>query len=251
MDSDLYFRVSLPDTALSPFVESFWMLRNTSDSDKEIIVLPDGRIDLILSHSATEPFHITLSGLETGPDYATLKAKTLMLAISFKLPAVEYIFGHTIANIVDYAAHLPADFWDFCAADLDDFELFYRKAARKIISLLPQETDSRKLELFNLIYESKGALSVSELAQKVYWSSRQIGRYFNQQFGLSLKAYCNILRFRASLEQIADGKFFPQSDFADQSHFIREVKKFSGVSPKELGRNENDRFIQLSAHRPG
>ncbi len=249
MDHEISFRLRKPDELIAPFVESFWMLRNDSNGDKEIVVLPDGRIDLIFSYSAAEPFHITLSGLETRPDYAVLGAGTLMFAISFKLPATEYILGHTIAAVLDYAVHLPGNFWGFDAGDLASFEQFCEKAGGKIASLLPLEWDSRKLELFRLIYESEGALAVEAMSRKVYWSSRQIARYFKEQFGLSLKVYCNILRFSASLRHIAEGKFTASPDFTDQSHFIREVKRFSGVSPKELRRNKDDRFIQLSAHR--
>ena len=247
MDNSIEFKLSKPGKSLSDFVESFWLLQSRSDSDKEIIVLPDGRIDLIFSQSATEPFHITLSGLETYPNQAMLKPKTLMFAISFRLLATEYIFHDTISNLLNYAEALSVDFWDFNADDLKDFDLFCEKASRKIGSLLPKETDSRKQKLFDLIYSSKGSLAVKELSEKVYWSSRQINRYFNQQYGISLKAYCNILRFRASLEHIAQGKLFPELHFTDQSHFIKEIKKFSGVSPKELKRNQNDRFIQFSA----
>ncbi len=246
MDTDLDFELVKPDDSISPFVESFWMLRNRSDSDKEIIVLPDGRIDLIFSQSATEPFHTTLSGLETQLDNAVLKARTLMFAVSFKLLATEYILHSPVAPILNYAEHLPAGFWDFGAADLEDFPLFCKKVSEKVRSLLPQETDGRKMALFNLLYESKGAVTVRQLSQSVYWSSRQIARYFHQQYGLSLKAYCNILRFRASLDHLAEGKLFPALNFADQSHFIKAVRKFSGVSPKELKRNQDDRFIQFS-----
>ena len=93
---------------------------------------------------------------------------------------------------------------------------------------------------------SNGEIGVRALSEKVFWSSRQINRYFTQQLGLSLKAYCSILRFRASLQHIAQGKLFPQLNFADQAHFIKQIKKFSGVVPKELSKNKNDRFVLLS-----
>ncbi|HZX75304.1 MAG TPA: AraC family transcriptional regulator, partial [Cyclobacteriaceae bacterium] len=234
------------DKSLAAFVESFWQLQNHSASNKDVVILPDGRIDLFFSQSATEPFHITLSGLETHPDQATIATKTIMFAVSFKLLATEYIFKNTVSNLLDNAKHLPSDFWDFSANDLQDFDLFCKKASQKIQSLLPKEIDNRKKKLFDLIYSSNGSLTVSELSEKVGWSSRQINRYFNQQFGISLKAYCSILRFRASFHHIKDGKLFPQENFADQSHFIKEVKKLAGVSPKELKRNQNDRFIQFS-----
>ncbi|HSZ25256.1 MAG TPA: DUF6597 domain-containing transcriptional factor, partial [Cytophagaceae bacterium] len=208
MDNELAFKVIKPDKSLADFVESFWTLQNHSDTGKEIVVLPDGRIDLFFSQSTIKPFNITLSGIETHPEQAMLEARTVMFVISFKLLAIEYIFHNTISHILDYAIQLPTDFWNFNANDLNDFDLFCKKATRKIQSLLPKKIDNRKHKLFDLIYSSNGALTVTELSEKIFWSSRQINRYFNQQYGISLKAYCNILRFRASLEHIAEGKLF-------------------------------------------
>ena len=250
MVNALTYRLSKPPDILADFVESFWMLESGAEESKDIIVLPDGKIDLFFSRSSTEPFHVTLSGLETAPDQATLAPGTVMFAISFKLLAIEYILQKKVADLIDTATYLPSDFWGFNNDDLLDFEAFCRKAAATVQSFLPAEIDNRKRELFKLIYSTNGNMAVSELAEKVYWSSRQINRYFNQQFGLSLKAYCSILRFRASFTQISAGKLFPQENFADQSHFIREVKKLSGVSPKELKRNRNGRFIQFSVLDP-
>jgi len=246
MDGDFEYKIIKPDKSIADFVESFWLLQNHAGHNKEVVILPDGRIDLFFSQSATEPFDIILSGLETHPNQATLATGTVMFVISFKLLATEYIFQDAVSSLLDSAKYLPADFWDFNSKDLNDFDLFCEKATQKIQSLLPNEIDSRKQKLFDLIYASNGALTVNELSEKVCWSSRQINRYFNQQFGISLKAYCGILRFRASFNHIKNGKLFPQENFADQSHFIKEVKKLSGVSPKELKRNQNDRFVQFS-----
>jgi AraC-like DNA-binding protein len=140
---------------------------------------------------------------------------------------------------------LMNDFWGFHADDLNDFDMFCEKATLKIQSLLPKEIDERKRTLFEFIFATNGEISVKELSEKLFWNERQINQYFNQQFGVSLKAYCNILRFQASLSHIKEGKLFPQLDYYDQSHFIKEIKKFSGVSPKELFKNQNDRFLQF------
>ncbi|GAL87397.1 AraC-type helix-turn-helix domain-containing protein [Sporocytophaga myxococcoides] len=242
---DFEYKLLKPDKSIADFVESFWMLQNHSDYNKDVVILPDGRVDLFFSRSATEPFHITLSGLETQSDQAILTGKTIMFAISFKLPAIEYFFHNTVSTLLNNAKYLPVDFWGFNEKDIQDFDFFCEKAAQKIQTLLPREIDNRKRKLFDLIYASKGTLSVNALSEEVSWSSRQINRFFRQQFGLSLKAYCNILRFRASFPDIKEGKLFPQENFADQSHFIKEVKKLAGVSPKELKRNQNGRFIQF------
>lgn len=247
MDNDLEYNIVKPGKPLSDFVESFWFLRNHSGSDKETTGLPDGLIDVLLSRSTAAPFRIVQLGGLTQHEQATLPAGCVIFCISFKLLAVEYIFREPVANILNSGKLLPDDFWDFNENDLNSFDLFCKKASQKIQSLLPKAIDERKRKLFELIYAANGAITVKELSEKVFWSSRQINRYFNQQFGISLKAYCNILRFRASLEHIAQGKLFPEENFSDQTHFIKEVKKFAGVAPKELSKNKNDRFILLSA----
>ena len=240
-----------PEQNLVDFVDSFWMIENTSDSAKPTIGLPDGRVDLFLSKSSNEPFHITLLGVGTQHyEKAVIPANCVIFAISFKLLAVEYIIGETVADVLNNGKYLPADFWAFNENDLQNFTLFCQKASQKIQSLLPKEIDKRKQKLMELIYTSKGEQTVKELSEQVFWSSRQINRYFNQQFGLSLKAYCSVLRFRASLSHIAQGKLSPELNFTDQTHFIKEIKKFSGVVPKELFKNENDRFILLSTLVP-
>lgn len=247
MLNDLAYKIIKPGKPLSDFVDSFWFLHNRSNSNKETTGLPDGLIDVSLSKSAGKPFRIVQLGGLTQHEQATIPANCLIFCISFKLLAVEYIFGEAISGILNSGKILPGDFWGFTENDLQDFDLFVEKATQKIQSLLPKEIDERKRVLFGLIYSSNGAIAVKELSEKVFWSSRQINRYFNQQFGISLKAYCNILRFRASLEHIAKGKLFPEENFSDQNHFIKEIKKFSGVVPKELSKNKNDRFILLSA----
>lgn len=249
MSNDLEYKIIKPDKQLADFVDSFWFVRNHSDADKETIGLPDGLIDILLFKSATEPFRIVQLGGLTQYEQAKISANSVIFCVSFKLLAVEYIFREPISGMVNSGRILPEDFWGFTENDLQDFESFVEKATKKIKSLLPKEIDERKRKLFELIYESKGAITVKELSEKVFWSSRQINRYFNQQFGISPKVYCSILRFRASLEHIAKGRLFPEENFFDQNHFIKEVKKFAGVIPKELSKNENDRFILLSAIR--
>lgn len=247
MEDFLKYERVKPATVLQDYVESFWQLENTSPTGKNIVVVPDGRIDLFLSYSVKQGFHITLSGLETEPDSVNFEGNTKIFAISFRLLAVEYLLQTSIADLTNDIRMQPSDFWDFSETDLENFHDFCEKANRKMAELLSlKKIDERKLRLFHLINLHQGEITVHELAEKAGWSERQINRYFNDKFGLSLKKYCNILRFRASFGQIKEGKLFPELNFTDQAHFIREIKKFSGVTPKELTKNPNDRFIQFS-----
>jgi len=239
-------RSAAPEDPVAPFVQSFWMLENDSMNDIPSTVLPDGIVDLILFRSASDPFKMVLRGIDTEPSQVVIAAGTRMFAIGFKLPAIEYLFHAPIAGSLNGAGTLSNEFWQFGPGDLEDFGRLCEKATWKIRSVPTEGMDSRKKNLFDLIYASNGSLSVKTLSEEVYWSSRQINRYFNQQFGISLKAYCKILRFRASFEHIRQGKLFPEQNFFDQAHFIKEVKKLSGVLPKELKENKNGRFLQFT-----
>jgi AraC-like DNA-binding protein len=247
MTNDITLKTVDPAPALADFVESFWMIHNHSDTAREIVVLPDGRFDIIFTMAVNVPFHAVLRGLDTKPDQTVIPPGVTLFAVSFKLPAIEYLLDVKMASLLNDGYPLPAGFWNITRNDLEDFDAFCDKVSAQMLPLIKPGIDSRKKKLFDLIYGSNGSLTVKALSEKAYWSSRQINRYFNQQFGLSLKAYCNILRFRAALQQIREGKLFPEENFADQTHFIKEIKKFSGVAPKELSQNRNGRFILLSA----
>ncbi|MFA6277616.1 MAG: AraC family transcriptional regulator [Pedobacter sp.] len=241
------FKILKPSPPLSDFVESFWMLENPSDEAHETVGLPDGRFDIIFSYSPKEPYNVMQMGLGTEPGQHSIPPKIVMFAVSFKLLAIEYLLDMKAASILNTAHPLPNDFWGIAKDDLKNFEDFCEKVSTKMISLIKPNVDHRKKKLFDLIYSSSGSILVKELSDNVFWSSRQINRYFNEHFGISLKAYCNILRFKTSLHHIKEGKLFPELNFTDQTHFIKEVKKFSGVVPKELFKNQNDRFILLSS----
>lgn len=244
--NNLIYRAVKPDPTLTDLVESFWMLHNPTDQEQDVIVLPDGRIDLFFMFSPTVRYYVLLRGLDSEPGHSKILPKSTTFAVSLTLLAAEYLLNESVSDLVNKGAVLPVDFWGITANDLIDFDAFCDKVSARIRSLRQENVDERKRRLVHLLYSSNGSLPVKELADMVHWSSRQINRYFTHWFGLSLKAYCNILRFRASFGQLKEGKLFPEQNFTDQAHFIHEVEKYSGVSPKKLSQNSDDRFIQFS-----
>lgn len=243
MQHPLHFKLIQPDESIQDFVCCFSSLRNFSNRHQAVVV-PNGRIDLIFSKTQDRKIQVALLGLETQPKYPDQEVSDFC-SVSFNPLAIEYIFGFPVADLLNSGKRMPDDLWGFRIEDLDDFGVFCEKMTGKISSLLPEKVDERKRRLFELVFASDGEISIAELSEKISWSPRQINRYFNHQFGLPLKAYCKILRFQASLSHIKDGTLYPQLNFTDQSHFIKEVKQLSGVSPKELHQNKNDRFLQF------
>ena len=238
---------SLPDPSIAHFVHSFWMLENKTGKDIPSTILPNGMVDMTLMKIASGNWEMFLRGIDTLPSQITILADTKIFTIGLKLLAVEYLLGGSIKDVLNEGRKFTNDFWQFEESDLNNLEDFSNKATQKIRLVSNENIDSRKKKLFELIYSSHGSITVQELSKKVYWSSRQMARYFNQQFGISLKAYCKILRFGTSFKHISEGRLFPEQAFTDQNHFIKEIKKYAGVTPKELSKNKDDRFIDITA----
>ncbi|KAF2510657.1 helix-turn-helix transcriptional regulator [Flavobacterium zhairuonense] len=237
----------LPDASISHFVHSFWMVENKSGKDIPGTILPNGMADMTLMKMNSEDLEISIRGLDTVPSQVNIAKDVRIFSVGFKLLAVEYLFGDSIKEVLNGGKTIPNDFWQFDEIDTESLENFQKKVTRKINSISIKPIDDRKKKLFELIYVSHGTITVNELSEKVFWSSRQINRYFNQQFGISLKEYCKILRFGSSFKDLSEGKLYPELNFTDQNHFIKEIKKYSGVTPKELSKNTDERFMDILA----
>jgi AraC-like DNA-binding protein len=247
MNNNLEHIIQLPDNSLSDFIERFWMIRNTTHQNQEIVIVPDGRIDFMFMITEDKPFEANIIGLETEPSHHTVTHGTIIMGVGLKLLAVEYCLKCSIAAIVGNTMPLITPNLGIAETDLSNFNVFCHKIETALHLLIPSDVDTRKQTLFNALYATDGNLKIQEYSDKSFWTSREINRYFRKWFGVSLKEYCTVLRFRASLSHIKEGKLFPLDSFSDQPHFIREVKRLTGVTPKELFKRQNDRFIQLSA----
>ncbi|GAB3496177.1 hypothetical protein GCM10027341_14540 [Spirosoma knui] len=243
----LTIQSALPDPSISHFLHSFWFLENKTGKDVSATLLPNGMVDLVLMSVNSEYWELSLRGIDTVPGQVTIAANTTMFSIGLKLLAVEYLLGDSVNDVLNEGRSLTNDFWQFEAGDVSSLETFLTKATKRIQTITTEHIDNRKKKLFDLLYASHGSIPVAELSKNASWSSRQMNRYFNQQFGLSLKSYCTILRFAASFKHISEGRLFPEQNFTDQNHFIKEIKKYAGVTPKELSKNTDGHFIDLVA----
>lgn len=243
------YREIKQDGFLSHFVQCFWEYE-TIDSDQNHTILPDGYFDLIAIFEHTILKTVVLTGVWTKPTNIFIPESTKYFAIRFKLLAAEYLFRDEIKSILDATKPLPHAFWGINKYESNEFDKFVSDISNSLEHAVKhlKEIDIRKLKLFEHIYQNKPAF-VSELSENAVWSSRQINRYFNHQFGFPLKEFLRMVRCRKSYSDIAKGELFPQDDYFDQPHFIKEVKKYTGATPTELYKNKDDRFLQLSTIR--
>lgn len=168
--------------------------------------------------------------------------------VRFKVLAPEYIFRREVGSLLQSREQQPIDFWNVNRFDFSSLERVkeqYEAVIRQIIEANKEQIAHKKMRFSELLYESDGNLTVKQVADHAGWSSRQINRYMNKYLGVSLKSYLNIQKCYTAFLQIREGIFFPEEGYYDQAHFIREVKKHTGETPKKLYKELDDRFIQL------
>lgn len=243
------YREVKPNGLLSNFIQCFWEYDN-AETETEHTILPDGYFDLIAEFKNNTFVALNLTGVWTQPVNVILPKSTKIFAIRFKLLAAEYLFQQEIKSILNTTKPLPFNYWNINKYQSNEFENFVSGITNNLNNSMKhlKEIDNRKLKLFDIIYANK-PITVKEVSQSVFWSSRQINRYFNTKFGFPLKEFLNIIRFKSSYKHLSNGELFPDNAYFDQAHFIKESRKYSGTTPKELYKNKNDRFLQLSKNK--
>ncbi|KAA0993521.1 helix-turn-helix transcriptional regulator [Dyadobacter aurulentus] len=101
-----------------------------------------------------------------------------------------------------------------------------------------QKADLLIADSVKKIKAANGLINVRNLSDSLYISLDAFEKRFRKSVGTTPKRFADIVRMQALITQVeATGTLLePALDagFFDQSHFIRDFKKFTGLTPKEL-----------------
>ena len=92
----------------------------------------------------------------------------------------------------------------------------------------------------NLILNANGAISIKEVRDKLCVAERTLERHFLEEIGVTPKQFAKIIQFSSSINQITESNYYNLTEigydngFADQSHFIKSFKRYTGKTPKEF-----------------
>lgn len=100
-----------------------------------------------------------------------------------------------------------------------------------------------KMELLmsvkDMVYESDGLETVSNMSEKTGYTERYINKVFVEKMGFSPKTFCKIIQFQRALEYLNYGtpenmtKAAVDLGYYDQAKFIRDFKEYGGVTPHQ------------------
>lgn len=169
-------------------------------------------------------------------------------AFGFKLKPIALfpLFGLSACEITDQVLSLDQiEANGHLYADILNNSILSKEA--KMDEILRILTTSRELpgnklleELLTDIHQTKGEAPISDLLDKYDIGYKRSERLFKQYVGLTPKIYARIIRFNHSIRQGMVGNrshltdIAYQSGFFDQTHFIKETKRFTGRTPSEL-----------------
>ncbi len=100
--------------------------------------------------------------------------------------------------------------------------------------------DSISKSSVEVLLNLKGQVSVDELSNQLGISKRQLERKFSSAIGLSPKQLSKMIRLQATLKRLEQKRFTSLTALAydggyfDQSHFIKDFKEFTGMSPRQF-----------------
>lgn len=246
-----------------------WLFESSGKlvADEMGLIVPNGNLKLTISFQngiiasvndqtfTSQERGITLTGFIDVPVYLNVERDTATETIGVEFtPKGAYLFFHFPLNEIQNKIYSLDDVLGKTGKHLIDEVNNAGSIQEKIAALQGFLIRQLSLQKEDLIFEycvdriisTKGKMTVKELEKKTGYSSRWLNMKFNERLGVSPKNFASVIRFKQYYEALVNGKekAFFKNDFYelyyDQSHFIKDFKRFTGLSPTKLERLTNE-----------
>lgn len=251
------FRTIRPDKSVSLFVKNVWVFEEREKNQKTILpFFADGYPGLM--------FQETENGLLVNPHNKlmpllflygqTIKPIELAIQGSYRLivfqlyPFVLKSFFNVNPKEINDGCYDLQQVKDNRGIDAihslqrnDSIEKRIEIITQFLFTIFQSKKESLDLKIrdaIQLVLDSKGQLSIGNLCTELNLTERTLERRFSAEVGVSPKLFSKIIQFQKSFEQLSVKDYSKLTDivyangFADQSHFIRVFKAFTGKTPK-------------------
>lgn len=240
--------ISIPER-LRPFVRQVWTL---DASDLSIyadgcpgIIFQQTDSSLILNENK-QLSPVFLYGQTVQPIRIAATGTVKMIVVCFHAHVVHSIFRLSAKEITDDCLdlsllppvpgiNLTEQLWNTVTPEKQTQLLF--DYMQQVITRNRSTVDTGMAYAATQLWQSGRQLPLKKLQQTLNLSERTFQRKFEQCIGIPPRLFSKIAQFQSALGQLRSGNFIKLSDvaydngYADQSHFIRDFKKFTGLSP--------------------
>jgi len=251
-----------PEQQLSPYVALIWVFESRFGvplADSRLIV-PDGRAKIIVPYRnslcaavttrllSAKEHHIFLVGIQTHPTtIASTATETGTIGIELTPKGLYHLFKLSMHEITNQMVSFEEVFGPPGArlqnrvGDAEDPKAKIALLQTALTHLLQQNEKEYALldHTLDLLAGTHGMMRVQELAAHLGYTKRYLDRLFQEHVGVSPKSLASILRFQEVYQgwmQHQSPPFFRDqwpAYYYDQSHFIKEFKRFTGFTPQQ------------------
>ena len=235
------------DASYHDDVETVWTY--FSDTQRQYLILPDGRSDLILTFcvdGAGRPRDVSPIFVApfTKAKRIPLRPQQGFIGIRFKAGAAGGFLNaplHTLAGSILYGDSAMRQLQ--CAATLfgeqPSIDHLVANLNRHVCAQSTRNVTRLVSDVLGLMYQSHGAIQVREIAALLGMTERTVNRSFTQVVGLAPKSFASIVRLHNALDLLSDehaslAEVAVACGYADQAHMTRAFKSVIGHTPGVL-----------------
>jgi len=263
---NMQFQQYDPHPLLKNYIEKIWVFNSSGPIPREDmkLIVPTGRIKLMIPFrnvatvKINGPIHqspgntITLIGLTDIPFLVNPEKDDPSGTIGIEFNARgAYRFFRLNYQGIKNQLHLFTDILGGVAQQLEEQVINAASASNKVALLqqflIKQFWGCKEDPVFDFCVEkiriSKGRIPVNELERQTGYSSRWLNMKFLERAGISPKNLSAIIRFQEVYRALTSGRargFDLYDYYYDQSHFIKDFKRFTGMPPVKLTKIVND-----------
>ncbi len=247
----MFYREIAPSPEISHLVLSFWEFLTQVENSEPIVheVFPDGCISLLYYRNKTADADMLFnSGLSLETRKTQIFAGDTYWGMRFSPAACAKIFRINPSEIQSQPLIESKNFLHITDGLLEklincrNFEEAIKIYETQINSLkiTRAETDEKVADALKIIEENRGEMRVSEIAEEIHLSTRQLERRFKKSAGLSPKQYARARRIRATAISLVEKSEMnwasraAEMGFADQAHLTHEFSMLTGRSPNSF-----------------
>ena len=226
---------------LEDYIMCIWTMKSKKIFNKTICnnILPDACIDIVIDFINSE---ICFAGFSKETESFPLNQNIDYMGVRLKPGTFYSIFNIDATKIMDRQIpffNIENEFKLDEIFLLDD-TLKKIEYLKKYLLIKINDSSNRKfIDIIDYLYKDPKNQSVINIAKKLDCNQRQLFRIFKRNYGLSPKVLLNILRLHLCLTLLLEENanlidIAIKCGFYDQSHFIKEIKRYTNISPLKL-----------------
>jgi AraC-like DNA-binding protein len=259
-------KYEIKNQILKYFIKYYWFLESDSEITINNKLLPVNNIDLLINCS--EPVTYEKNGIDTvsenvhfgslrnEPEVIKQSGKLKVFGISFYphgiYPLLQVPLQEFAGRVTGLKNILPR-LSELAETVLSDESLTLEERIEILEDIILEEGnyncfDMKIIKIFNSFYSEhfNNNINIKEFCSNYGLNTKYLERLFLKYTGVGPKVFGRIGRFQKSVREMIYCQNYKnltelayEGDYYDQTHFIKEFKKFSGMTPSEFIKTGN------------